>query len=87
MRQFADATLDFLREKVPRRWADLRDSVTDNFASYHPRIFGLSRERVYQSFFARSRQTEEAQPSNLMSTHIVTTATPPAARSFPPARA
>ena len=39
---------------------------------------------VYQSFFARSRQTEEAQPSNLMSTHIVTTATPPAARSFPP---
>ena len=39
---------------------------------------------VYQSFFARSRQTEEAQPSNLMSTHIVTTATPPATRSFPP---
>jgi len=39
---------------------------------------------VYQSFFARSRQTEEAQPSNLMSTHLVTTATPPAARSFPP---
>ena len=39
---------------------------------------------VYQSFFARSRQTEEAQPSNLMSTHIVTTATPPAARAFPP---
>ena len=39
---------------------------------------------LYQSFFARSRQTEEAQPSNLMSTHIVTTATPPAARSFPP---
>ena len=39
---------------------------------------------LYQSFFARSRQTEEAPPSNLMSTHIVTTATPPAARSFPP---
>ena len=39
---------------------------------------------VYQSFFARSRQTEEAQPSNLMSTHIVTTATPPAVRAFPP---
>jgi uncharacterized protein involved in exopolysaccharide biosynthesis len=39
---------------------------------------------VYQSFFARSRQTEEAQPSNLMSTHIVTMASPPPTRSFPP---
>ena len=39
---------------------------------------------VYQSFFARSRQTAEAQPSNLMSTHIVTMASPPAGRSFPP---
>ena len=39
---------------------------------------------VYQSFFARSRQTEEAQPSNPTSTDIVPTATPPAARSFPP---
>jgi Mrp family chromosome partitioning ATPase len=39
---------------------------------------------VYQSFFARSRQTEEAQPSNLMSTHIVTTAAAPASRNFPP---
>ncbi len=39
---------------------------------------------VYQSLFARSRQAEEAQPSNLMSTHIVTMASPPAARSFPP---
>ncbi len=39
---------------------------------------------VYQSFFARSRQTEEAQPSNLMSTHIVTMASPPPIRSFPP---
>ena len=39
---------------------------------------------VYQSFFVRSRQIEEAQPSNLMSTHIVTMASPPAARSFPP---
>ena len=29
--QFADATLDFLREKVPRNWANFRDSVTDNF--------------------------------------------------------
>ena len=29
--QFADATLGFLREKVPRNWADLCDLVTDNF--------------------------------------------------------
>jgi transposase len=29
--QFADATLDFLRHKVPRNWTDLCDSVTDNF--------------------------------------------------------
>jgi transposase len=29
--QFADTTLDFLRDKVPRNWADLCDSVTDNF--------------------------------------------------------
>jgi len=42
---------------------------------------------VYQSFFARSRQTEEAQPSNLMSTHIVTMASPPPIRSFPPSAA
>jgi hypothetical protein len=36
--QFADATLDFLRE-VPRRWADLRDSVTDNFRVISPKDF------------------------------------------------
>jgi hypothetical protein len=29
--QFADATLSFLHEKVPRNWVDLCDSVTDNF--------------------------------------------------------
>ena len=29
--QFADATLDFLRDNVPRNWASLCDSVTDNF--------------------------------------------------------
>ncbi|MGA2886319.1 MAG: transposase, partial [Halobacteriota archaeon] len=37
--QFADATLDFLREKVPRSWADLRDSVTDNFRVISPKDF------------------------------------------------
>ena len=37
--QFADATLDFLREKVPRNWADFRDSVTDNFRVINPKVF------------------------------------------------
>jgi DNA invertase Pin-like site-specific DNA recombinase len=35
--QFADATLSFLREKVPRNWADLCDSVTDNFRVINPK--------------------------------------------------
>jgi len=29
--EFADATLSFLREKVPKKWGKFRDSVTDNF--------------------------------------------------------
>jgi transposase len=37
--QFADATLDFLRDKVPRNWADLCDSVTDNFRVISPKDF------------------------------------------------
>ena len=37
--QFADATLDFLRETVPRNWADLCDSVTDNFRVISPKDF------------------------------------------------
>jgi transposase len=37
--QFADATLDFLREKVPRNWADFCDSVTDNFRVISPKDF------------------------------------------------
>jgi transposase len=37
--QFADATLGFLREKVPRNWADLCDSVTDNFRVINPKDF------------------------------------------------
>ena len=37
--QFADATLEFLREKVPRSWAQLRDSVTDNFRVISPKDF------------------------------------------------
>ena len=37
--QFADTALDFLREKVPRNWADFRDSVTDNFRVINPKVF------------------------------------------------
>ena len=37
--QFADATLGFLRETVPRNWADLCDSVTDNFRVIHRKDF------------------------------------------------
>ena len=37
--QFADATLKFLRETVPRNWADLCDSVTDNFRIINPKDF------------------------------------------------
>jgi transposase len=37
--QFADATLGFLREKVPRNWAAYRDSVTDNFRVINPKDF------------------------------------------------
>jgi transposase len=37
--QFADATLGFLREKVPRNWANLCDSVTDNFRIINPKDF------------------------------------------------
>ena len=37
--QFADATLSFLRDKVPSNWADLCDSVTDNFRVINPKDF------------------------------------------------
>jgi transposase len=37
--QFADATLDFLRDKVPKNWASFRDSVTDNFRVINPKDF------------------------------------------------
>jgi hypothetical protein len=38
--QFADAALNFLREKVPRNWAEFCDSVTDNFCVINQGIFG-----------------------------------------------
>ena len=41
--QFADATLGFLREKVPRNWADFCDSVTDNFRVINPKDFRVMR--------------------------------------------
>jgi len=37
--QFADATLGFLRDKVPKNWARFRDSVTDNFRVISPKSF------------------------------------------------
>ena len=43
--QFAEATLDFLREKVPRNWAELAIRSPTIFASSAERIFGLWRER------------------------------------------
>jgi transposase len=41
--QFANATLGFLRETVPRNWTDLCDSVTDNFRIINPREFRVMR--------------------------------------------
>ena len=37
--QFADATLGFLRDVVPRNWAVLCDQVTDNFRVIKPKDF------------------------------------------------
>jgi len=37
--QFADATLGFLRQQVPRNWAHFCDSVTDNFRVISPKDF------------------------------------------------
>jgi len=42
-RQFANATLGFLRETVPRNWPNLCDSVTDNFRVINPREFRVMR--------------------------------------------
>ena len=41
--EFAEATLVFLRNEVPRRWAEICDSVTDNFRIISPRDFRLLR--------------------------------------------
>jgi len=36
---FAEATLDFLRDKVPRNWAKYRSTVTDNSRVISPKDF------------------------------------------------
>lgn len=38
-REFAETTLEFLREKVPKNWPDFRDSATDNFRVINPEDF------------------------------------------------
>jgi transposase len=38
-REFAEATLAFLREKVPKNWPQFCDSVTDNFRVINPKDF------------------------------------------------
>ncbi len=42
-REFADATLEFLRETVSSRWSELRDSITDNFRVIDPKDFRVLR--------------------------------------------
>jgi hypothetical protein len=39
--EFAEATLDFLRDEVPKRWVEFRDSITDNFRIISPKDFRL----------------------------------------------
>jgi transposase len=38
-REFAEATLCFLRQRLPRRWPEFRNSVTDNFRVINPKNF------------------------------------------------
>ena len=38
-KEFAETTLEFLREKVPRNWAKYRSAVTDNFRVISPKDF------------------------------------------------
>ena len=39
--EFADATLGFLREKVPRNWSLFRSAITDNFRVINPGDFRI----------------------------------------------
>jgi hypothetical protein len=38
-KEFAEATLNFLRDNVPRNWAKYRSTVTDNFRVISPKDF------------------------------------------------
>jgi transposase len=42
-REFADTTLEFLRETVSSRWFEFRDSITDNFRVIDPKDFRVLR--------------------------------------------
>jgi transposase len=42
-KDFADTTLEFLREKIPRNWEEFSDSVTDNFRIIKPKDFRVVR--------------------------------------------
>ena len=56
--QFADATLSFLREKVPGNWADLCDLVTDKLPRHQPKGFsGHDVNGVYLIIFRMFKGT------------------------------
>src|SRR5208283_5498714 len=59
--QFAEAALDFLRDQVPKRWAELSDSVTDNFRIISPKDFRLLRRSKYKS--AKIAKTGNSRPA------------------------
>jgi hypothetical protein len=57
--QFADATLGFLRKKVPWNWADLCDLVTENFRVINPKEFRVIEvNQVYLPYRGRRCGTE-----------------------------
>jgi hypothetical protein len=47
-REFAEEVLEFLRETVPVRWSEFRDSVTDNFRVIDPRDFRVLKLSKYR---------------------------------------
>jgi hypothetical protein len=42
-KEFADTTLEFLRENVPRNWEEFSESVSDNFRIIKPKDFRVVR--------------------------------------------
>jgi transposase len=42
-KEFADTTLEFLRENIPRNWEEFSESITDNFRVIKPKDFRLVR--------------------------------------------